>query len=66
MLIQINKYKWKEKDFPSENNHLKKCEKNNVSIAHNVLYIIYTNMSIYRYAKANNKYMKDHGKSKQL
>ena len=39
MLIQINKYKWKGKDFPSENNDLKECEKNNVTIALNVFYI---------------------------
>ena len=34
----INKYKWEEINFPSEKNDWKKIEKNNVTIALNVLY----------------------------
>ena len=34
----INKYKWEGINFPSEKTHWKKIEKNNVTIALNVLY----------------------------
>ena len=34
----INKHKWEEINFPSEKNDWKKIEKNNVTIALNVLY----------------------------
>ena len=34
----INKYNWKEINLPSEKDDWKKLEKNNVSIALNVLY----------------------------
>ena len=34
----INKYNWKEKNFPSEKDDWKKIEKNNVTFALNVLY----------------------------
>ena len=34
----INKYNWKGIDFPSEKDNWKKFEKNNVTIALNVLY----------------------------
>ena len=33
-----NKYKWEQINFPAEKNDWKKCEKNNVTIAHNVLH----------------------------
>ena len=34
----INKYNWEGKNFPSEKDGWKKCEKNNVTVALNVLY----------------------------
>ena len=38
MMPFINKYNWKEINLPSEKDDWKKLEKNNVSIALNVLY----------------------------
>ena len=35
----INRYKWKEINFPSEKDDWEKCEKINVAIACNVLYL---------------------------
>ena len=37
----INKYKWEGINYPSEKDDWKKFEKNNVTIAVNVLYAIY-------------------------
>ena len=34
----VNKYKWEEINFPSEKDDWKRFEKNNVTIAFNVLY----------------------------
>ena len=38
MMPFINKYNWKEINLPSEKDDWKKLEKNNISIALNVLY----------------------------
>ena len=38
MMSFINKYNWKEINFPSEKDNWKKLEKNDVLIALNVLY----------------------------
>ena len=38
MMPFINKYNWKEINLPSEKDDWKKLEKNNVSVALNVLY----------------------------
>ena len=41
----INRYKWEGINFPSENNNWKKIEKNNLTIALNVLYVKKENTS---------------------
>ena len=43
----INKYKWEGINYPSEKDDWKKFEKNNVTIAVNVLYAIYIYIYIY-------------------
>ena len=35
----INKYKWTRINYPSEKDDLGKYEKNNLKIAHNMLYV---------------------------
>ena len=41
----INRYNWKERDFPSKKTDWKKIEKNSVTIALNVLYVKSKNIS---------------------
>ena len=49
----INKYKWKGINFPSEKDDWKKIEKNNVTIAVNVLYVKKENLYFAYVSKYN-------------
>ena len=52
----INKYSWKEIEFPSHKNDSKKFEKNSKSIALNVLYVPH-NFAEIRYAYKSKHYL---------
>ena len=51
----INQYNWKETDFPSHKNDWKKFQKNNKTIALNILYVLYNSEEIITaYVSENN------------